>query len=109
MFLNIFVWGMVVDCVDYVEWKIGVCVDGVVILSMSFINKLGVVLVGLFLVIYLGIVGYVVNVDQIVMLLNVIKNMNVLILGFFILLFIIFIVFYFLMEKRYKYIIFELE
>lgn len=61
--LNILVWGMVVDCVDYVEWKIGVWVDGVVIFLMSFINKLGVVFVGLFLVIYLGIVGYVVNVE----------------------------------------------
>ena len=46
--LNTLAWGMVADCVDYAEWKTGVRADGVVISSMSFINKLGVALAGSF-------------------------------------------------------------
>lgn len=107
--LNTLAWGMVADCVDYAEWKTGVRADGVVISSMSFINKLGVALAGSFSAIYLGIAGYVANADQTVTSLNAIKNMNALIPGFFILLSIILITFYPLTEKRYKHIISELE
>lgn len=107
--LNTLAWGMVADCVDYAEWKTGVRADGVVISSMSFINKLGVALAGAFSAIYLGIAGYVANTDQTVASLNAIKNMNALIPGFFILLSIILIAFYPLTEKRYKHIISELE
>ncbi len=90
---------MVADCVDYAEWKTGVRADGVVISSMSFINKLGVALAGSFSAIYLGIAGYVANADQTVTSLNAIKNMNALIPGLFILLSIILIAFYPLTEK----------
>ncbi|WP_181216842.1 MFS transporter [Bacillus subtilis] len=107
--LNTLAWGMVADCVDYAEWKTGIRADGVVISSMSFINKLGVALAGSFSAIYLGIAGYVANTDQTVGSLNAIKNMNALIPGFFILLSIILIAFYPLTEKRYKHIISELE
>jgi probable glucitol transport protein GutA len=100
---------MVADCVDYAEWKTGIRADGVVISSMSFINKLGVALAGSFSAIYLGIAGYVANTDQTVASLNAIKNMNALIPGFFILLSIILIAFYPLTEKRNKHIISELE
>lgn len=107
--LNTLAWGMVADCVDYAEWKTGVRADGVVISSMSFINKLGVALAGSFSAIYLGIAGYVANTDQTVTSLNAIKHMNALIPGLFILLSIIIIAFYPLTEKRYKQIITELE
>nr|WGE04353.1 hypothetical protein P5640_14500 [Bacillus subtilis] len=56
--------------------------DGVVISSMSFINKLGVALARSFSAIYLGIAGYVANTDQTVASLNAIKNMNALIPDF---------------------------
>lgn len=107
--LNTLAWGMVADCVDYAEWKTGVRADGVVISSMSFINKLGVALAGSFSAIYLGIAGYVANTDQTVTSLNAIKHMNALIPGLFILLSIIIIAFYPLTEKRYKQIITELR
>lgn len=107
--LNTLAWGMVADCVDYAEWKTGVRADGVVISSMSFINKLGVALAGSFSAIYLGIAGYVANTDQTAASLNAIKNMNALIPGLFILLSIILISFYPLTEKRYRNIVSELE
>ncbi|MGG3572956.1 glycoside-pentoside-hexuronide (GPH):cation symporter [Bacillus gobiensis] len=107
--LNTLAWGMIADCVDYAEWKAGVRADGVVISSMSFTNKLGVALAGSFSAIYLGISGYVPNVDQTVASLNAIKNMNALIPGLFILLSIIIICFYPLSEKRYKKMISDLE
>ncbi|MBT2739036.1 MFS transporter [Bacillus sp. ISL-7] len=107
--LNTLAWGMIADCVDYAEWKTGVRADGVVISCMSFTNKLGVALAGSFSAIYLGIAGYVPNVDQTVTSLNAIKNMNALIPGLFILLSIIIICFYPLTEKRYKKLILELE
>ncbi|MGG3640099.1 MFS transporter [Bacillus gobiensis] len=107
--LNTLAWGMVADCVDYAEWKTGVRADGVVISSMSFTNKLGVALAGSLSAIYLGIAGYVPNVDQTVASLNAIKNMNALIPGLFILLSIIIICFYPLSEKRYKKMISDLE
>jgi probable glucitol transport protein GutA len=107
--LNTLAWGMIADCVDYAEWKTGVRADGVVISSMSFMNKLGVALAGSFSAIYLGIAGYVPNADQTVTSLNAIKNMNALIPGLFILLSIIIISFYPLTEKRYKKMISDLE
>lgn len=107
--LNTLAWGMVADCVDYAEWKTGVRADGVVISSMSFINKLGVALAGSFSAIYLGIAGYVANTDQTAASLNAIKNMNAMIPGLFILLSIILISFYPLTEKRYRNIVSELE
>ncbi|ALC83035.1 MULTISPECIES: MFS transporter [Bacillus] len=107
--LNTLAWGMIADCVDYAEWKAGVRADGVVISSMSFTNKLGVALAGSFSAIYLGIAGYVPNVEQTLTSLNAIKNMNALIPGVFILLSIIIICFYPLTEKRYKKMISDLE
>ncbi len=98
--LNTLAWGMVADCVDYAEWKTGVRADGVVISSMSFINKLGVALAGSFSAVYLGIAGYAANTDQTASSLNAIKNMNALIPGLFILLSIILISFYPLTEKN---------
>ncbi|AVB11951.1 MFS transporter [Bacillus velezensis] len=107
--LNTLAWGMVADCVDYAEWKTGVRADGVVISSMSFINKLGVALAGSFSAVYLGIAGYAANTDQTASSLNAIKNMNALIPGLFILLSIILISFYPLTEKKYQQMMSDLE
>ncbi|MFC7395488.1 glycoside-pentoside-hexuronide (GPH):cation symporter [Scopulibacillus cellulosilyticus] len=107
--LNTLAWGMLADCVDFAEWKTGVRADGVVVSSMSFINKLGVAIAGSFAAFYLGRSGYVANAHQTLSSLNAIRNMNALIPGIFILLSILIICFYPLSEKRYQTMISEME
>ncbi|MFD2618697.1 glycoside-pentoside-hexuronide (GPH):cation symporter [Terrilactibacillus laevilacticus] len=107
--LNTLAWGMLADCVDYAEWKTNVRADGVVISSMSFVNKLGVAVAGTFSAYYLGYSGYVANSDQTLSSLNAIKNMNASIPGILTLLSIIIFCFYPLSEKKYKKMMSDLK
>ncbi|MTT31117.1 MFS transporter [Terrilactibacillus sp. BCM23-1] len=107
--INTLVWGMLADTVDYAEWKTKVRADGVIISSMSFLNKLGVAIAGSFSAFYLGHSGYVADMTQSISSLEAIKNLNAIIPAVFILLSVIIMSFYPLSEKKCQDMMTELE
>ncbi|MBP8855730.1 MAG: MFS transporter [Oscillospiraceae bacterium] len=69
-------WGMLPDCVDYGEWKLGIRGEGTVSSSLTFINKFGMALGGSAASLILGLVGFTANVEQTPLVLNTIIIMR---------------------------------
>lgn len=55
---------MVVDIVDYGEYKLYVCCESIVYFVQIMVVKGGLVFVVFFIVVVLGMIGYVLNVEQ---------------------------------------------
>lgn len=63
-FPNFLGWAMLPECSDYAEWKHGQRADGLMSSSLTFINKFGMAVGGFIASFFLGLVGFVPNVDQ---------------------------------------------
>lgn len=57
-------WAMLPDTVEYGEWKLGIRSEGIPFAFFSFTQKAGMALAGSFAAFFLGLSGYVANVDQ---------------------------------------------
>lgn len=65
-------WAMLPECSDFGEWKFGQRADGLMSSSLTFINKFGMAIGGFIASFFLGLVGYVPNVEQTPAALNMI-------------------------------------
>lgn len=65
-------WAMLPECSDFGEWKFGQRADGLMSSSLTFINKFGMAIGGFIASFFLGLVGYVPNVEQTQTVINMI-------------------------------------
>lgn len=63
-FTGVIGWAMLADCVEYGEWKTGKRGAGTVSSQLTFINKLGMAIGGMFVGILVAKIGYVPNQAQ---------------------------------------------
>jgi Na+/melibiose symporter-like transporter len=63
-FTGVVGWAILADCVDYGEWVTGIRGEGTVSSQLTFINKLGMALGGMFVGVALSSVGYVAGAEQ---------------------------------------------
>lgn len=71
-FPNMLGWAMLPECSDFAEWKWGKRADGLMSSALTFFNKFGMAVGGFIASFFLGIVGYVPNVEQTSAVLNMI-------------------------------------
>ncbi|MFP4353297.1 MAG: glycoside-pentoside-hexuronide (GPH):cation symporter [Puniceicoccaceae bacterium] len=101
-------WAMLPDTVEYGQWKTGIRSEGIPVAFFSFTQKAGMALAGGFAAFFLGISGYVANVDQTPEATHAIRLLFNIWPAVFSIACAIVLVLYKLSEKRYRQIMVEL-
>lgn len=102
-------WGMLPDTVEYGQWKTGIRSEGIPFAFFSFTQKAGMALAGSFAAFFLGISGYVANIEQTDVSLNAIRMLFNIWPAVFSAICAVALIFYKLSETRYKQVLEELR
>lgn len=107
--INVMLWSMISDTIEYSEWKTGLRADGVIFSASSFVQKLASALAGWGATVILSIVGYVPNAVQSVKAIEGINIAVTLLPGIVLIISAIPLFFYELNREKFNQIVLEIK